>query len=202
MREREGRCGTSEPCARIAWYKNWEFELFFSAFFDFFPPYPSPVSCHFLCPLNYFRPYINSCLLLLFESVFFVFVYCLRHNTCLESLHRPESLSMPTLYLSLPRLFSFLLSFFPRSYALSFFLFLLILSFSSVLSRCSFPFVMSPVLSTVISLVFSLVLSLCSRQCSWSGSLHHQAKVTKNFTYTVLIILYDFLSLKNEVNVR
>ncbi len=155
MREREGRCGTSEPCARIAWYKNWEFELFFSAFFDFFPPYPSSSSCHFLCTLNYFRPYINSCLLLLFESVFVFFLfYCLRHNLCSETEFLPVLSMTFVLPFVLPVAFS------PRSYALSFFLCLLSLSFYPLLSRCPFPIVISPIL-----LFWSIFTTLIFEEC-------------------------------------
>ncbi len=41
-----------------------------------------------------------------------------------------------------------------------------------------------------------------SESGSGSGSLYHQAKIVrKTLIYTVLWLLYDFLSLKNDVNV-
>jgi hypothetical protein len=99
--------------------------LIFSAFFDFFPPYPSPNRCSFLCPSNYFLPYISSCLLLLFELGFSVFVHCLRHYPCSGILYRPVPFSMPNVRLftcPCQRFCSSPLSFSPLSYALSFFL--------------------------------------------------------------------------------
>jgi hypothetical protein len=114
---------------------------FFRPFLDFFPPDPSPNRCLFLCPSNYVFPYINSCFLRVFKSVFFVFVY--------------------TILARKPFIGRSLLACRPSD-------FLPVLVKASVLSRCPFP--RGPMPCPFSYAFYSCLFSLFFDECCGSAS--------------------------------
>ncbi len=183
MREREGRCGTAEPCARIAWYKNWEFELFFFGPFSIsfsltplqvvaFFCVPPTISCLPFVPVICF--FLNQ-----FSLSLFIVYYLLDTISLLGNPLSPLVFGTPTVQhftctskASVLPLVLFPAVLCPVLFPMTFIPVLFPCSLTSVADphhvdadpdHASFPLSFSPVMSSV--------LSLCSRQCSGSVSV-------------------------------